>query len=111
MIGDRFLAVRGIVPTDHCSLITDHSPSFLPARTAGPDRAGPTGRYYAMQNNSTQNSYELIFWDRRAELAALGAWRAAAPRLAVIHGRRRLGKTPLLRQWLGRAAGVYVQAN
>ena len=64
-----------------------------------------------MKNNSCKNSNGVVFWDRLEELAALNAWRAGVPRLAVIHGRRRLGKTSLLRRWLHDTAGVYVQAT
>ncbi len=67
--------------------------------------------YYAVKNNSEKNSREPAFWDRREELAALNAWHAGTPRLAVIHGRRRLGKTTLLRHWLGGTQGFYVQAT
>ena len=38
-------------------------------------------------------------------------WQAHEPRLGVIHGRRRLGKTSLLRHWLKGTAGCYVQAT
>ncbi len=64
-----------------------------------------------MKNNSKPNSIKTAFWNRREEIAALNAWRTGSPRLAVIHGRRRLGKTALLRRWLIDTAGVYVQAT
>ena len=63
-----------------------------------------------MKNNSEKNR-NAIFWNRRAELKALGDWLAHNPRLGVIHGRRRLGKTSLLRRWLGDTPGCYVQAT
>lgn len=63
-----------------------------------------------MRNNSVENSIGG-FWNRRTELAALSAWLTRAPRLAVIHGRRRIGKTALLRHWLRGVAGCYVQAT
>jgi hypothetical protein len=55
------------------------------------------------------NSYE--FWDREDELEALRRWSVRGARLAVIHGRRRLGKTALLRRWLAGESGCYVQAT
>ncbi|HEY3358456.1 MAG TPA: ATP-binding protein [Polyangia bacterium] len=58
-----------------------------------------------MKNNSAE------FWDRQAELDALRSWRAHDARLAVIHGRRRLGKTALVRRWLAGDDGWYVQAT
>lgn len=41
----------------------------------------------------------------------LRAWGLGSPRLAVIHGRRRLGKTALVRRWLQDRRGHYVQAT
>ena len=64
-----------------------------------------------MKNNSTKNSTENAFWNREQELETLRDWRAQEPRLGVIHGRRRLGKTSLLRHWLRDTAGCYVQAT
>ena len=64
-----------------------------------------------MQNHSSENNTGTLFWDRRRELERLREWRAHEPRLAVIHGRRRLGKTALLRHWLTETAGSYVQAT
>jgi hypothetical protein len=55
-----------------------------------------------VQNNSPE------FWNRESELEALRSWRVRGARLAVIHGRRRLGKTALLRRWLARESGWYV---
>lgn len=63
-----------------------------------------------MKNNSERNR-NAAFWNRQAELKALGDWLAHDPRLGVIHGRRRLGKTSLLRRWLGATPGCYVQAT
>ena len=54
---------------------------------------------------------ESAFWNRAQELETLRDWWAHEPRLGVIHGRRRLGKTSLLRHWLGGTAGCYVQAT
>lgn len=64
-----------------------------------------------MKNNSPKNSTESVFWNRKAELETLSDWQAHEPRLGVIHGRRRLGKTSLLRRWLGKTTGCYVQAT
>ena len=58
-----------------------------------------------MKNNSSKNNYEMPFLDREEELARLNAWVSASARLAVVHGRRRLGKTRLLRCWLEQAGG------
>jgi len=66
---------------------------------------------YSMKNNSSQNSNSAAFWDRDDELALLRSWQKRRPGLAVIHGRRRLGKTALLRRWLREADGLYVQAT
>jgi AAA+ ATPase superfamily predicted ATPase len=49
------------------------------------------------------------FIDRKAELAELEAL-ARRDGLVVIHGRRRVGKTRLLTEWLGRHGGLYSQA-
>lgn len=62
-----------------------------------------------MNNTWLNNSVER-FWDRRDELAALAGWAGRRARLAVVHGRRRLGKTRLIRHWLRRAAGCYALA-
>jgi uncharacterized protein len=51
----------------------------------------------------------LPFVNRRAELKELDA-AAGAGGLLVIFGRRRVGKTRLLAQWLGRRKGLYSQA-
>lgn len=64
-----------------------------------------------MKNNSASNSADHVFWNRQKELALLGKWRTQGPRLAVIHGRRRLGKTSLLRHWLKETLGCYIQAT
>lgn len=64
-----------------------------------------------MRNNNRHNSSPNMFWDRRQELESLRRWHAESPRLAVLHGRRRMGKTALLRQWLQHVAGCYVQAS
>jgi len=52
-----------------------------------------------MENNSKKNNYSLKFHNRVAELGILKQWADDQSRLAVIHGRRRLGKTRLLRHW------------
>lgn len=64
-----------------------------------------------MKNHSAQHSIESSFWNRTRELETLRAWYAQKPRLGVIHGRRRLGKTSLLRRWLRHTPGSYVQAT
>jgi len=51
------------------------------------------------------------FWNRQRELETLRAWSGQEPRFGVVHGRRRLGKTALLRHWLHGVAGCYVQAT
>lgn len=58
-----------------------------------------------------KNSKEIAFWNRERELEALHNWCAQQPRLGVLHGRRRLGKTSLLRRWIQRTPGCYVQAT
>lgn len=64
-----------------------------------------------MKNHSSQHSIESAFWNRAHELETLRVWYAQEPRLGVIHGRRRLGKTSLLRRWLKPTPGAYVQAT
>lgn len=51
------------------------------------------------------NITQLPFLNRKHELSVLDSWLLSAARLAVIHGRRRLGKTSLLREWVGRQPG------
>jgi AAA+ ATPase superfamily predicted ATPase len=58
-----------------------------------------------------KNNNDADFWDREEELGALRRWFARRPRLSVLHGRRRLGKTSLIRCWLREAPGCYVQAT
>ena len=53
----------------------------------------------------------LSFCNRVDELKALKRWADEKPRLAVIHGRRRLGKTRLLRHWHESVDGCYVLAT
>jgi AAA+ ATPase superfamily predicted ATPase len=50
-----------------------------------------------------------IFLDRRSELARLD--RLAGPALAVLWGRRRIGKTRLLVEWSRRRGGLYTVAD
>jgi AAA+ ATPase superfamily predicted ATPase len=64
-----------------------------------------------MKTKSKENILALAFQNRIAELQLLTDWAAASPRLAVIHGRRRLGKTSLLRQWCRRGTCCYVLAT
>jgi AAA+ ATPase superfamily predicted ATPase len=52
---------------------------------------------------------KLEFINRLAELRELDAARKRGG-LLVLYGRRRVGKTRLLRQWLGRHDGLYSQA-
>src|SRR5690349_19118855 len=52
----------------------------------------------------------MSFWNRTQELAALGALDAGGG-LAVVWGRRRIGKTRLLVEWSERAGGVYTVAD
>ena len=64
-----------------------------------------------MKNKSAENSYALSFCNRLRELDALRSWADSKPRLAVVHGRRRLGKTRLLRHWRETADSCYVLAT
>ena len=58
-----------------------------------------------------KNNNDAAFWNREVELEALRRWFERRPRLGVLHGRRRLGKTSLIRRWLREAPGCYVQAT
>ncbi len=58
-----------------------------------------------------KNNNELAFWNREGELEELSRWYAQKPILGVMHGRRRLGKTTLLRRWLRKTPGCYIQAT
>jgi uncharacterized protein len=53
----------------------------------------------------------LGFCNRVEELSVLEKWAGETPRLAVIHGRRRLGKTRLLRHWYDSVDSCYVLAT
>jgi AAA+ ATPase superfamily predicted ATPase len=54
----------------------------------------------------------MKFIDRRAELARLDALvRAPEGGLAVVYGRRRMGKTRLLVEWCRRHGGIYAVAD
>jgi hypothetical protein len=54
----------------------------------------------------------MEFLDREAELARLDALAASAEGgLAVVHGRRRIGKTRLLLEWVASKDGVYAVAD
>jgi len=53
----------------------------------------------------------LHFVNRTDELGALRKWTDNKPRLAVVHGRRRLGKTRLLRHWQEDLDSCYVLAT
>ena len=64
-----------------------------------------------MKNKSRKDSYALDFCNRAGELNALTEWAEDAPRLAVVHGRRRLGKTRLLRRWHEGVDSCYVLAS
>jgi len=53
-----------------------------------------------------------MFVNRTAELAWLDArWRAKAAQLLVVYGKRRVGKTALLKEFLQGKAGVYFLAD
>ena len=64
-----------------------------------------------MKNKSSKNNYSLDFCNRVDELATLQHWVAESPRLAIIHGRRRLGKTRLLGHWCAQVRSCYVLAT
>jgi len=51
-----------------------------------------------------------MFWNRQQELAALDALDGSGG-LAVLWGRRRIGKTRLLLEWTNRGGGVYTVAD
>jgi hypothetical protein len=53
----------------------------------------------------------LDFLNRSTELAQLERLHARSPGLAVIWGRRRIGKTRLMVEWCRRAGGLYVVAD
>lgn len=54
----------------------------------------------------------MLFLDRKDELARLdGLLRAREGGLAVVYGRRRIGKTRLLVEWCARHGGVYAVAD
>ena len=51
-----------------------------------------------------------MFVGRDEELRALrGAIEVKAPRIAVVYGRRRIGKTSLIRQAIGKSAALFVE--
>ena len=52
-----------------------------------------------------------MFLNRAAELAALDGLADGPGGLAVVWGRRRIGKTRLLLEWCSRAGGVYTTAD
>jgi len=53
-----------------------------------------------------------LFVDREAELGLLEeAYRSGRPELVVVYGRRRLGKTFLIRRFLREHRGLYLVAN
>ena len=52
----------------------------------------------------------IMFWNRKAELSALRELDRGGG-LAVVWGRRRIGKTRLLLEWSERAGGVYTVAD
>ena len=53
----------------------------------------------------------MLFQDRKSELSALAELSDAAGGLAIIWGRRRIGKTRLLLEWCERERGVYTVAD
>jgi AAA+ ATPase superfamily predicted ATPase len=63
---------------------------------------------YIMADNIIVNA--IMFWNRKQELAALRELDRGGG-LAVVWGRRRIGKTRLLLEWSERARGVYTVAD
>jgi AAA+ ATPase superfamily predicted ATPase len=53
----------------------------------------------------------MLFVDRDTELAALTALARGTGGLAVVWGRRRIGKTRLLLEWCARERGIYTVAD
>jgi AAA+ ATPase superfamily predicted ATPase len=53
----------------------------------------------------------MLFLDRQRELASLATVTDRDGGLAIVWGRRRIGKTRLLLEWCRRARGVYVVAD
>src|SRR5262245_52467000 len=53
----------------------------------------------------------MLFVNRKAELAALAGLAADRGGLAVVWGRRRIGKTRLLLEWCARSRGIYTVAD
>lgn len=66
---------------------------------------------YATKHNASRYNVAVEFLDRHRELARLDALLTGGARLAVVHGRRRIGKTRLLVEWVRRRGGVYTVAD
>jgi hypothetical protein len=67
---------------------------------------GPAGRPASKIIGTTIIVSPIMFWNRKQELAALGELDNGGG-LAVVWGRRRIGKTRRLLEWSERAGGVY----
>lgn len=115
------MPVRSGADRPFAASATDHEPQAARQRDAlrslgrqNRRLEGPLGAdrrplpFYALQYNITAHNLAMDWMNRTAELARLD--RLLGRRdgsLAVIWGRRRIGKTRLLVEWTNRSSGVY----